>query len=118
MNPNWNQVRTIAEIHQIIEASHKAPQLIFKHSIRCNLSGSIHHHLSEWFSTDKPLRFHYLDLISYREVSDFIEQHFGILHESPQVILLIGGNVVFHTSHFRIKGDQIDHILSEHEQLS
>jgi bacillithiol system protein YtxJ len=118
MHPNWNKLSSIAAVHDIIEASHQSPQLIFKHSIRCNLSGSIQHHLEQWYHPEKPLTFYYLDLIKYREVSDFIEQHFDILHESPQVILLVGGEPVFNTSHFRIKGELLDQVVADHSLLS
>jgi len=42
---------------------------------------------------------YYLDLIAFRSVSNKIAELLGVVHESPQLILLKEGNAVYHTSH-------------------
>ncbi len=46
---------------------------------------------------------YYLDLLSYREISNSIAHLFDVEHQSPQVIVLKHGEVIFHKSHFDIE---------------
>lgn len=108
---NWTDITKVEDIHSIVEASHEQPQLIYKHSTRCNLSATIKYSLEKWDKTNQVLPIHYLDLISYRSVSDFIEQHFGIMHESPQIIIIHQGKVIYDEDHFRINGEDIEKAL-------
>jgi len=112
MANNWSDITSIDHISNIVADSHESPQLIFKHSTRCNLSATIYDHLRNWDLAKKAVPIHYLDLIAYRQVSDYIEKHFGILHESPQIILLHGGKPVYDEDHFRIQGEKIEEVLS------
>ena len=42
---------------------------------------------------------YYLDLLAYRPVSNLIAEKFGVVHESPQMIVIKDGKVLFHESH-------------------
>ncbi|RMD71205.1 MAG: DUF2847 family protein, partial [Bacteroidetes bacterium] len=43
-----------------------------------------------------------LDLIRFRELSNEIAHRYGVAHESPQVIAIVGGQAVYHASHMDI----------------
>jgi bacillithiol system protein YtxJ len=45
---------------------------------------------------------YYLDLISYRNISNKIVEEFGIHHESPQLLLIKDGKCTYHCSHSNI----------------
>jgi bacillithiol system protein YtxJ len=45
---------------------------------------------------------YYLDLIAYRALSDQIAKDFGVAHESPQILVIREGKVVYHESHYGI----------------
>lgn len=113
MKPTWSKITSKEQVDLVIQESLNAPQVIFKHSIRCNLSESIFNHLNEWNNDQQILTIHYLDIINYRAVSNYIEELFGILHESPQIILLQQGKVQYHESHYRIKGSKLEEELNE-----
>lgn len=112
MTNNWSEITSIDQISNIVADSHESPQLIYKHSTRCNLSSTIYDHLRNWDLKKKVVAIHYLDLIAYRQVSDYIEKQFGILHESPQVIILHNGKPVYDEDHYRIKGEKIEEVLA------
>lgn len=112
MTNNWSEITSIDQISNIVADSQESPQLIYKHSTRCNLSATIYDHLRKWDLQKKVVTIHYLDLIAYRQVSNYIEQHFGILHESPQVIILYGGKPIYDEDHFRITGEKIEEVLA------
>jgi bacillithiol system protein YtxJ len=50
---------------------------------------------------------YFLDLLSYREVSNYIAEQFGVEHESPQVLIISKGESVLDLSHFEIDYDNI-----------
>jgi len=112
MANNWKVLTTIEQFEKIVEDSFAAPQLIFKHSTRCNLSESIYTQLKSWNQVQKLVTIHYLDIIAFRSVSNHIENALNVLHESPQVIILHHGKVHYHESHYRIEGRKIESIFS------
>ena len=94
----WKNLTEEAQIQKIVELSHEKPQLIFKHSTRCSISIMAKSRMdSEWnLENVEPW---YLDLLSYRNVSNAVASQLGVNHESPQAILLKDGVVVFDCSH-------------------
>ncbi|MDW3645563.1 MAG: bacillithiol system redox-active protein YtxJ [Bacteroidia bacterium] len=104
----WQPLTGVAQLKEIKEASFERPQLIFKHSISCGISAQVNHLLqssSESLAEETDL--HYLDLINYRSVSNEVAAEFGIVHQSPQVLLIKDAKVVYHTSHFSIRPEKI-----------
>jgi len=99
----WSTITNSNQLDEIIEESKTQPVAIFKHSTRCGISFNIKYNLEEnWDFEEKDLKFYYLDLIAYRSISNLVAQKFGIIHQSPQVIMLKNGKVVFDTSHHMI----------------
>ena len=88
----------VKQLDDILEESFQHPVVLFKHSTRCSISAMAKSRLERESSAEDPV-IYYLDLIAYRDVSNAIESRFGVRHESPQVILLKDGKVVYHASH-------------------
>ncbi|WP_026950577.1 bacillithiol system redox-active protein YtxJ [Algoriphagus mannitolivorans] len=106
---NWNKLIQASQLDEIKTLSFEKPVLIFKHSTRCSISSmSLDRLLRNWKIEDgeKVVPF-YLDLISFRNLSDLVEQEFGVPHESPQVILIQNGKVIYENSHFGISYPEI-----------
>nr|MCU0376454.1 DUF2847 family protein [Chitinophagaceae bacterium] len=75
----WQQLNDVSQIDQIKAASYTAPQVIFKHSIRCNISSVA---LRRFESSD-PIAgvvYHFIDLINYRTVSNTVADVFKVYH--------------------------------------
>jgi bacillithiol system protein YtxJ len=106
---NWNKLTSEAQIDQLIQESAEKPVLIFKHSTRCSISSmSLDRLLRNWKEEDSAqITPYYLDLISYRSLSNLVAERFGIPHESPQVLLLKDGKVTYHESHYGISYAEI-----------
>lgn len=99
----WHEMTEVAQIDQLVEASREQPIAILKHSTRCGISHSVKHFLeSEWDFEPNEVELYYLDLIAHRDVSNAIADSLGVIHQSPQLILLKSGKVAFHTSHHAI----------------
>ncbi len=97
---SWRNLEDLNGIDQILETSNQKPQLIFKHSTRCGISASAKWRMDgELDALSNEFDLHYLDLISYRNVSNQIAQTFGVHHQSPQVLVIHEGKSVFTASH-------------------
>lgn len=101
--PDWQVLDTPEQLEAITALSFQKPVVIFKHSISCGISAMAKHQLErDWDFTPEELSFFYLDLINFRPASNQVADHFGVTHQSPQVILIHQGRAVYNTSHHRI----------------
>ena len=101
---------TEAQIAEVVELSHEKPQLIFKHSTRCSISSMAKDRLEREWNLENVEPW-YLDLITYRNVSNAIASQLGVHHESPQAILLKDGVVLHDSSHNAISVQRLSEAL-------
>lgn len=107
---NWKNLILEEGLETIVKDSNSRPQLIFKHSTRCSISSMAKNRLEREWNLDKVDPW-YLDLITYRSISNMIENRFGVRHESPQAILIDKGEVSYHASHNSISVGHIANAL-------
>ncbi|MEI8053481.1 MAG: bacillithiol system redox-active protein YtxJ [Bacteroidota bacterium] len=103
---NWLPLTSIEQLEEISILSNQAPQLIFKHSTRCSISIIAKNRL-ERSAAPENITFYYLDLLTYRNVSDYIADKFNIHHQSPQILLIKNGECIFEETHNAIDMDEI-----------
>ncbi|MFK7115611.1 bacillithiol system redox-active protein YtxJ [Flavobacterium oreochromis] len=104
----WNIIKTENDVLEIIEKSNNKPQVIFKDSVSCGISAFAKERLINGFNLIEELSdFNYLDLHVYRSVSNFIAQTLDVIHQSPQIIVLINGKVIYRDSHHTIEANKI-----------
>jgi bacillithiol system protein YtxJ len=109
---NWLILDSENQLATIKDQSNEQPVAIFKHSTRCSISSMAKTRLErEWDLNDNEIKIYYLDLITYRSVSNAIEEYFGVEHQSPQLILIKNGEVIFHNSHSGIAVSDIKNKL-------
>jgi bacillithiol system protein YtxJ len=110
---NWTELSTEEQIEQIKKESNTQPVLIFKHSTRCAVSSTALSRLERNWKAEKlaPVKMYYLDLLSYRTISQRIAESFEVQHESPQLLILKGGIPIFVRSHLAIAFDEIQQLL-------
>jgi bacillithiol system protein YtxJ len=102
----WNHLTQAEQVLAIKNASMEVPQLIFKHSTTCSISGMAKNRLDRAEAPTQVV-FHYLDLLSYRPVSALVAETFNVHHESPQVLLIHQGACIYDESHYGITMDEI-----------
>lgn len=95
----WIPLTSTDELDHIVERSKTKTQLIFKHSTRCGISRMVMNQFVATYNLDLNADLYYLDLLSYREVSNEVGYKFQVLHESPQLLVIKNGVVVAHASH-------------------
>lgn len=105
----WNTLSAVDDLRHLQEESKERRILIFKHSTRCNISRAALDRLERNWKTEEMghVKPYYLDLISYRNVSNLIESQFGVVHESPQVLIIENGKAIYDSSHLDIDYQQI-----------
>jgi bacillithiol system protein YtxJ len=103
---DWIPLQTLEQVDEIIENSHEKPVLIFKHSTRCSISRFALKRFENEFELQEKVITYFLDLLNYREISNEIAVKFGVQHQSPQVLLLKNGKVVYHDSHDGIEAEE------------
>lgn len=110
---NWIPLTEESQIKDIINASHEKPQVIFKDSTTCGISAGVKHGLvGDWSKIDGSIDLHYLDLLSYRSVSNKVAEVSEVTHQSPQVIIYHYGKVVADTSHHAINVRYVEEVLA------
>ena len=78
--------------------------VVFKHSTRCSISAMALNRMERDYDAEKlpNIPVYYLDLIAHRDVSNAIAETFGVMHQSPQVLLIKDGQSVYDESHMGI----------------
>lgn len=106
---NWNKLTLEQQLEAIKEESAQHPVVIFKHSTKCSISKMALDRLERAWNEQEMagVKPYYLDLLSYRNISNLIADMFGIQHESPQVIVVSNGKPVLDLSHYDIEYRQI-----------
>jgi len=106
---HWQHLTTESQLIEVIKKSSQKPVLLFKHSTRCSISKTTIDRLERnWKDNDNQvIEPYYLDLLSYRSISNLIAESLNVEHESPQAIVLVDQKVVYHASHFDINYQQI-----------
>lgn len=97
---NWIPLTNISQLDDVVEVSKGNKVIIFKHSTRCSISASVLNKFEKKIGDSYQLYF--LDLISYRGISNAIADKFNVLHQSPQALLIENGEVTQYDSHYGI----------------
>jgi len=72
--------------------------IVYKHSPACSLCSWSIHEVAD-FANESGVTVHQVDVLRQRPLSQAIEAHFGVRHESPQVLIIEDGAVRWHASH-------------------
>lgn len=110
---HWIHLTDDEQLKNIICRSQEKPQVIFKHSTRCSISSVALKRLQQ---AQAPVNadFYFLDLITYRNVSNHVSSKFKVDHASPQVLVIKDGECVYDESHLSITMDDIIEQTASH----
>lgn len=117
----WHQLTELAQLSDIIDISKQQPDsnravVIFKHSTRCSISSMALNRLESRWKDDNTISMYYLDLLSYRDVSNEIATLFQVEHASPQVLVIKNGRCVYNASHTEITASGILEAIATQNQ--
>lgn len=107
-----NREEQLAEIVLQSESSEK-PIAIFKHSTRCGLSLSAKKVVEESHAFQaNGFQIYFLDLITYRNISNSIAETFQVQHESPQLLFIKNGECIYEVAHGTISGRSFEKVMN------
>ncbi len=99
------------DLDALFKASEEQPVIIYKHSNACGLSLMAEREITK-LAEKLPFPVYQVTVQTHRSLSNEIATRTGVRHETPQVIILYKGEVVFHTSHSKVRADYITKKLS------
>ena len=103
MKARFNEIHDAKELDALIEKSNEQPVILFKHSTTCPISAGVYQEIS---NADADINL--IVVQRARDVSAAIAEKTGIRHESPQVIVLKNGKVVYHASHYDVTARDVE----------
>lgn len=110
-NIDWRQLTDLGQLNEIIEASADKPVLIFKHSTRCGISRMVLRQFENEFNAGEKITPYFLDLLQHRNISNEVANRFGVMHQSPQLIVFRDGKAVYNTSHSDIEAARLEQFI-------
>lgn len=103
MSNDLRPLSTIEDLDAAIAASAFRPVLIFKHSATCGTSAVASEEIDDLAAAvPLPADIYVLRIQSARALSNEIERRFRVRHESPQILLIRDGKVVWSATHYRV----------------
>ncbi len=96
----WIPLTSREQLDEIIDKSEVRTQMLFKHSTTCGISRMVLNRFGKNFDfKENQVDLYYLDLHSFRGLSNDIASRFRVAHQSPQLLVVKNGVVVAHDSH-------------------
>lgn len=87
-------------------AAREGRTIVYKHSPTCSLCSWSEHVLGK-FAEQEGVTLELVDVLSQRPLSRDLEAHFGVRHESPQILVVDDGKVTWHASHRGVEPDRV-----------
>ncbi|MDX2031380.1 MAG: bacillithiol system redox-active protein YtxJ [Blastocatellia bacterium] len=110
----YREITTSEELAAALRESEARSVLFFKHSNTCGISDRAFREYRNYLDSPESDRAaHYLITVqTAREVSRELARLTGIVHESPQAILVRNGKAVWSESHLALKKDLLAKAIS------
>jgi bacillithiol system protein YtxJ len=113
MDLQWKPLDSEEVRSKLRTESFSRPVLVFKHSTRCSVSVMAKSRMD----SDKQwpdLSYYYLDVLSFRAISNALAEEYHVHHESPQVLLIHQGSCAYDESHIAIQPKEIQAELASY----
>lgn len=93
-------------LNRFLERSTEAPVILFKHSNSCGVSALAYREMAK---LSGPVGM--ITVQKAREVSRDIERRFELEHETPQVLIVRDGSLVWNASHGQVRAHTVEAAL-------
>lgn len=103
------QILTMADLESVLADSRQRPVLVFKHSTTCPISARAHREWQAFLASPEADRVGHawVRVREERPVSLALADRVGVVHQSPQALLLRNGKAVWHDSHYAITAQSL-----------
>jgi len=106
------EIENLEELKSAISQSGSMPVLLFKHSTTCGISARADRQMKKLLANPPENALYRLIIVQHaRNVSNTVEAELGVMHESPQVIIVRNGKPVWTASHDEITEEDVRRAL-------
>ena len=114
MHARLTEIDGIEEFERLLAGSDERPLLIFKYSATCGTSAqALDELMAHVNGHPADATYAVVTVQSHRAVSNAIASALGVRHETPQILLIRDGRVVWSASHYRVTAEAVEHALQE-----
>ncbi len=106
MNPPFFEIESIEALDAFLSKANGSAAMLFKHSNTCGISARAYREMS---TLNAPIGL--IVVQDARSVSNEVEKRWQIDHETPQVLIIRGSDLVWNASHFDIKAATVSAAL-------
>jgi bacillithiol system protein YtxJ len=100
-------MRKISTEADVASALSEPLAVVYKHSPICPTSGIAYEEMSSLRRLHGDVPVYLVDVIHSRPLSRYIAERVGVVHASPQAIILRAGVPAWHGSHFDLRAEAI-----------
>jgi len=110
---SWIEIKQMEMLDEIVEDSKHQPVAILKHSTSCGISRMVLRQFESTYNINpEDMKLYFLDLLSHRDISNKIASRFNVPHQSPQLIVLKDGRVIYDASHSEISAEKLNEFIA------
>lgn len=106
MSNPFIEIADVPSLDQFMASSNGSSAILFKHSDTCGVSARAYREMSQ---LSQPVGL--ITVQRARAVSNEIEKRWQVSHETPQVLIVRDGKVIWDASHFQIKAVDVEAAL-------
>jgi len=107
-------IESVSDWKKIFKDSFKKTKVIYKHSNGCHICFESESEIKRGIENGKIKDKVYRIIVPQkREIADLVSKELAIAHESPQLILIKEGQVLFFANHLDINSDDIALYMNE-----
>jgi bacillithiol system protein YtxJ len=103
MDAPFREIADVASLDEFLSSANGSGAILFKHSNTCGVSARAYREMA---NVNHPVG---IVVVQHaRPVSDEIEKRWSLSHETPQVLIIREGKLVWHASHFSVKAVEVE----------
>jgi bacillithiol system protein YtxJ len=103
--PHLKDMHKLATEDDVATALAEPLAVVYKHSPICPTSGIAYEEIRSLRRLQQDVPVYLVDVIHSRPLSRYIAERLGVVHASPQAIILRAGVPAWHGSHFDLRAD-------------
>lgn len=103
MDAPFKEIGDVASLDEFLASANGSAAILFKHSNTCGVSARAYREMAQ---VNQPVGI--VIVQNARPLSDEIEKRWGLPHETPQVLIVRAGELVWNASHFNVKAVEVE----------
>ena len=109
---NWFTIKSKEQFQELDRLSKDKLMVIFKHSTMCPISSMALKRFQKEadFDTEQVDLF-FVNVIDQQAIADAIGEYYGVVHQSPQLLIIKDGEAVYHSSHSAVVPSAVNRFL-------